>query len=112
MIRGLVIVLVNSVEIEDDRDSLARVVVMITAKEEPFGVVRIIVFVIELQIEIRLIDRIAQVSEIGAHHLRADDIDLVGPTQVDVARVGIAILLAPADHINIELGDDLVERNG
>ena len=51
-ITDLVIILVDAVEIEDDRDAFFRVVEMIAAVKESLGVGRVVVFVVEIQLEI------------------------------------------------------------
>ncbi len=56
MIAGPVIVLVLAVEIEDDRNALARIVVVIAAEEEAVRIVGIVVAIVVRQIQIRLVD--------------------------------------------------------
>ena len=106
------VVLVQAREVEDDRDALLRVVVVIAAEEQPRRVVRIVVVIVERHLQIAVVDALAQLRERTAHHLRADHVDLVRPRQQLVLRIVVIGGTAAADHVDVELSDDAIERHG
>ena len=57
-----VIVLMHAVKEENDRNALARVVVMIAAEEEPIGIRRIVVLRVLGQIQKRFVHVLAQLA--------------------------------------------------
>src|SRR5229473_2182127 len=105
------IVFVHAIEEENDRDAFASVVVMIAAEKETVGIFWIVVTKIEIKIEERLVRGQRQIAKLRAHHRRADDINVVWSGQVFVPRVCVAVFFAAADHVNIYLRDDTVQRN-
>ena len=54
------VVFVSSIKEEDDRDSLARVIVMIAPVEEAIGILRVVVTRIKRYVQERLVDSIYQ----------------------------------------------------
>ena len=106
------IVFVNSVKEEDDRNSFARVVVVIAAEEEPVRILRIVVFVSKVIFRIRLVDAVHELAEFGAHHRRANQINSIRSGELRVARVCVAFFLASPDHVDVDLRDDLIEWHG
>src|SRR5687768_7246727 len=104
------IVFVNAVEEEDDRNAFARVVEMVAAIEEAIRILGIVVTRVKRQVQVRLVDRVYDLAEFGAHHRRADEIDRVGPGELRVTWIRVADFLAAADHVHVDLGDDLVQR--
>src|SRR5262249_37139156 len=109
-IRRAVVILMHSVHVKDDRDSLPRVVVMVAAIKELLGVFRVVILVVECKVQVRLVDRFAQVAQLRAHHFRSDKVDLARLWQRLVCRF---VVLTPGatDHVNVEFGDDLADGN-
>src|SRR5215213_651553 len=97
------IVFMNAVKEEDDRNSLARVVVMIAAEEEPVRIFRIVVPRIKGEVQERLIDTVDEFAQFCAHHRRPNQINGIWSTQISVARVRVALFLASTDHVDIDL---------
>src|SRR5262249_60235568 len=89
--RQAMVIFMAARKIEYYRDALPRVVEMIAAIEEALGVVRVVVFVIEGEFEVRVINLFAQIAEVRAHHPRTDDVKLVRPGQVLIGRVVVAL---------------------
>ena len=89
-----------------------RVVEVVAAEEEAVRLRVVVVFVIELQFEKSIVDAFAERAEFGAHHLGADDVDFIRAGKFTIARIGVACGFAAANHINVELGDDLLEVYG
>src|SRR6185295_17571266 len=105
------VILVNSIEKEDDGNSFLRVIVMITPKEKPIRIREIIVASIVADIQVRLVDGLNQVAQFCAHHRRANQIDVVWTSQLSISWIGVTFLFTATDHIDIKLCDDVVERD-
>jgi len=62
------IVLMDAVEVENNRNTFLRIVEMIAAEKEAIRVVRVVVAIVEREVQVLSIDSFAQLAEIGAHH--------------------------------------------
>src|SRR6266702_4728315 len=54
---------------------------------------------------------LAQLAEFCAHHCRANNVNRIRPSKIFVTSIGVAVFFAAPNHIDIELRDDLRERN-
>ena len=89
---------------EDDRNALRRVAVVIASVVELFGIARIVDLVVERQrLRQRCVGRAADVVQLGA--------DAIGADQVHRVRLARLVVAVPADHVDVQLRDDRVERH-
>ena len=85
------VVVVQAGEEERDRDALLRVLVVVAALVDPFRIGRVVVLVVQRQVEERPVHPIAGVAEVLAQPSRPDHVDLVGPAQHLIFRRVVAL---------------------
>ena len=106
LVGDLVIVGVPAGRHEDDGDAVARVVVVVGAAVVLLGMAACIVLEVEHPVELLLDAHLLdEVTELRGELSRADELEVVR-TAVD-----LVACLATADHIEIELRDDLLARH-
>src|SRR6185436_14560418 len=111
-VRRLVIVFVLPAIVEDYWNAFLGVGEVVAAKEQLTGILRVIEPVIEGESQIRLVDRLADLPQLGTHLLRSDDVDLPRLHQRLVGESRVATGLRASYHVEIQIGDYLVQRDG
>ena len=80
---------------------------MIAAAVDAFRVTVRIELIVELEwLRARGVHCLDNVAELGGHPPRADELQVIRPATGDVGSA------SPPDHVHVELGDDLLARNG
>ena len=92
----------DAIKIKNNRDAVLGKIIVVAAVIKPVGVVFVVVFVIQIQINKFLICRFGNFVQFGTEHF--------GANKVNVIRVVFMCGVNPSHHVDIQVGHGIFQR--